>query len=70
MKQVLLALSALHEHSKDSTDEIERFSVLNPIPEPIIHRDVKADNVLVHAIDAIRGPIVKLSDFGFAKAIS
>lgn len=49
IKQVLLALSAIHENGA-------------------IHRDVKADNVLVKMIDPdpALGPRIKLTDFGFA----
>ena len=34
-----------------------------------IHRDVKAENILVESIDPNFGPRVKLSDFGFAKEL-
>ena len=50
IKQLLLALSALHEND-------------------IIHRDVKADNLLLYDIDVQSGPMIKLADFSFAKVI-
>ena len=50
IKQVLLALSALHGNG-----------------DKIIHRDVKALNILVHDIDPQRGPMIKVADFGYAK---
>lgn len=35
-----------------------------------IHRDVKADNILIESVDPILGPRIKLCDFGFAKELT
>ena len=35
-----------------------------------IHRDVKAENILIESIDPNFGPRIKLCDFGFAKELT
>ena len=57
IKQVLLAVSALHDNTEDGEGK------------PIIHRDIKTDNILVYDIDIARGPLIKLADFGYAKEV-